>query len=220
MLDSADVGTDAQCAAPAESKLSEQLWGFRWSDHLPKTLTKDGLYVDYIDYEDAIPFVRENYSTIFQESDENPFSGGKISAARSRYYRHAADCFAFKKGNEFGGLFLCTPVDWSTYYIRSTAFVSHFEGRNLIPLFFPHFFKVLKDAGVERVEAETSPSNMRVVYMLTRQRFNVSGSVLSERWGALTKFTKFLDEESEEVFLQQFCSGRKPQRNKRGRQAA
>ena len=72
-------------------------------------------------------------------------------------------------------------------------------------------FEQLKRAGVERVEADTSPANMATMHLLTRLRFNMTGTTLSERWGAHVHFTKFLDERSEGVFLEQFCSGVKYQ---------
>jgi hypothetical protein len=45
------------------------------------------------------------------------------------------------------------------------------------------------------------------MYVLTRARFNITGSLMSERWGALIRFTKFLNERGEDTFLQQFCRG-------------
>lgn len=204
-------GTQAQ----PERKMSEILWGIRWRDHLPQVLTKDGICVDYIDYDEAVPFIQEHYAEIFEDPDDNPFYGGKVTDARGKFYRTAGDFFAFKDDERILGLLVCTPVDWSTYYIRSAALLKDHEGRNLFPKFLPFFFSTLKQAGIERVEAETSPSNMMMIYMLTRQRFNASGTILSERWGVLNRFTKFLDDCGEDVFLRQFCAGRRYQKQER-----
>ena len=38
-------------------------------------------------------------------------------------------------------------------------------------------------------------------HLLSRLRFNPSGTVLTDRWGALLKFTRFLDDAAEQVFL-------------------
>jgi hypothetical protein len=43
----------------------------------------------------------------------------------------------------------------------------------------------------------------------------VTGTTLSDRWGAQVKFTRFLDEESERIFLGQFCAGVRHQRRVR-----
>jgi len=45
------------------------------------------------------------------------------------------------------------------------------------------------------------------VHLLTSLNFNVTGSVLSDRWGAQVRLTRFLDAQSEDVFLRQFCAG-------------
>jgi len=58
----------------------------------------------------------------------------------------------------------------------------------------PVLFEILKSAGVERIEADTSPGNFASMTVMTRLRFNLTGTVLSERWGAMMHFTKFLDE--------------------------
>jgi hypothetical protein len=76
-------------------------------------------------------------------------------------------------------------------------------------------FGVLGQAGVRRFELDTSPANMATIQVLTRLRFNVTGHITSERWGALLRLTKFLDERAEEVFLDSFCSGVRYQRRHR-----
>lgn len=198
---------DSSSSEPKPVKLSELLWDIRWGEYFPKQLTSDGILVASVSYEDAIPFIQEHYSQIFQDSDDSPFYGGKITAARSRYYRIAGDFFAFKDGEKIIGILIGNPSDWGTYYLRSSGLLPEYEGKNLVQRLLPLLFTRLREANVERVESETAPSNMPMVYMLTRHRFNVSGTVLSERWGVLTRFTKFLDEASESVFLRQFCSG-------------
>ena len=82
----------------------------------------------------------------------------------------------------------------------------------MIQRFFPEMFAVLRAAGVERVEADTSPSNMATLHLLSRLRFNPTGTVLTDRWGAHIKFTRYLDDAAEQVFLDQFCTGVRYQR--------
>jgi hypothetical protein len=78
-------------------------------------------------------------------------------------------------------------------------------------------FEELKRVGVERVECDTSPANLVMVHIMGRLRFNVTGTCLSERWGAYIHFTRFLNSDNERTFLRQFCSGVKYQlRGSRG----
>jgi len=128
-------------------------------------------------------------------------------AAKNRYYEEYGDVFVFEHGNKTVGLLVCTPVDWGTYYIRFVAVLPEYGGRKLFQTLLPVLLDVLSASVVERVEAETSPSNLAFVHIMNKFSFNVTGTVLSERWGALVRFTRFLDGNSEDVFLRQFCTG-------------
>ena len=192
----------------AGSSLSAAMWHLDWSDHLPLTLTDDGVAVQHGVFNDAMPFIISNFAAMFEEDPADPrFLQSRATEAKAHYYRRCADFFEFKDGAVTVGCLICTPVDWSTYYIRFCAFLPAYQGRQLLQRFFPAFFRVLKAVGVERVETETSPSNIAVMHIMNRFRFNVTGTILSERWGALVRFTKFLDNESETVFLRQYCTG-------------
>jgi len=68
-------------------------------------------------------------------------------------------------------------------------------------------FDHLRAAGVQRVEADASPGNTISLAGLLRMGFVVSGTTLSERWGALTHMTLHLDDECDRVFARQFCHG-------------
>jgi hypothetical protein len=170
-------------------------------------VTASGISVHESSYEKALPFVREHYTRIFEEGSSGPFSNTRESKLKDRYYRVAADFFEFKDGDVSVGLLVGTPVDWTTYYVRSAAALPDYQGTKMIQRFLPEMFEVLRQAGVERIEADTSPSNMATLHLLTRLRFNVTGTVLSERWGAHVHFTRFLAADQEETFLRQFCSG-------------
>ena len=142
-----------------------------------------------------------------------------MSAAKTRYYEVFGDFFEFFHGDELAGLLVCTPTDWSSYYIRSAAMLPKFQGRRIVQHFYTSvLFPTLQRAGVERVEFDTSPSNMAMMHIATRLRFNNTGTILSERWGAMIHFTKFLAVDKEEVFLRQFCAGVKYQTRERAGQ--
>jgi GNAT superfamily N-acetyltransferase len=209
-------------AAPngaAHAALSETLWAIRWSDHLPQVVC-DGVTVHASTFEEALPFVRAHYATIFCEDESSPFSGARLTAAKDRYYRAAGDFFEFKMGARTVALMVGTPIDWSSYYIRSAAALPEVQGKKVIQRFFPALFALLRDAGVERVEADTSPSNMATLHLLTRLRFNPTGTLLSDRNGALVHFTRFLREEAEEVFVGRLCTGVPYQLRERTHRAA
>src|SRR5690606_32501306 len=92
------------------------------------------------------------------------------------------------------------------------AVLPEHQGTAIVQRFFHGvLFPVLAAVGVERVEADVAPSNLAMVHIVTRAQFNASGTLLTERWGAHTRFTKFLCADSERVFLDQFCSGVKYQ---------
>lgn len=196
------------------SSLSESLWNLRWEDHLPSQVTRE-VSVRASSFEASLPFVAAHYADIFEDDPASPFSSGKLDDAKARYYRTAGDFFEFVHDGRTVALLIGTPVDWSTYYIRSAASLREYQGKKLIQRFFPEMFALLAAAGVERVEADTSPSNMATMHLLTRMRFNVTGTVLSERWGALVHFTRYLDEPAERTFLGQFCAGVKYQSRER-----
>ena len=181
------------------------LWGIDWPARLPIAV-RDDVTVHASTYDESLPFIEEHYATIFREDADSPFST-RVGPQKERYYRLAGDFFEFKTDDATIALLVGTPVDWSTYYIRSAATLPAHQGKKVIQRFFPVMFELLRQAGVERVEADTSPSNMATLHLLTRLRFNPTGTVLSDRWGATVHFTRFLDERAESVFVRQFCTG-------------
>lgn len=196
--------------------LSQVLWQIDWREELPVCLgAGEGVIVRYGGFERSLSFIERNYAAIFAEGEGAPFSGGELTDNKLRYYREVADFFEFESAGETVALLVCTPVDWSTYYIRSAASLPEYQGKSLIQRFLPRVFARLARAGVERVEAHTSPANMATMHLLTRLRFNVTGTALTERWGAQVHFTKFLDGLSEVAFLHQFCAGVKYQLGER-----
>jgi ribosomal protein S18 acetylase RimI-like enzyme len=190
------------------TRFSEAIWNVDWSAHLPRTLTDDGIAVEYAEVEKAFPFVARNFAVVF---DEDPaaslFLPQRMTPAKRRYYEHFADTFEFTHDGRSVGFLICTPVDWSTYYLRFIAVLPEYRGRRLFQLFLPILLNILKAAGVERVEADTSPSNLAIVHILNKFMFNVVGTVMTDRWGSLVRFTKFLNEAGEGTFLRQYCTG-------------
>jgi Acetyltransferase (GNAT) family len=204
---------------PSAACLSETLWGLDFRAHLPMTVAH-GVTVHASSFEKSLPFIHANYARIFCEDAASPFAAAGVSEAKVRYYRVAGDFFEFKSEGDTVALLVGTPVDWSTYYIRSAAALPEFQGKKLVQRFLPVLFELLRQVGVERVEADTSPSNMATLHLLTRLRFNPTGTVLSDRFGALVHFTRFLEPDSEDVFVRTLCTGVPYQLRERTRRAA
>lgn len=196
------------------ARMSRRLWGIDWQGQLP--FESGGFGVHLSDFTRARHFVLANYSAVFEEEGTpSPFATD-LSEAKSRYYELFGDFFEFFHGDELAGLLVCTPTDWSSYYIRSAALIPKYQGRRIIQNFYTSvLFPTLQSCGVERVEFDTSPSNLAMMHIATRLRFNNTGTILSERWGAMIHFTKFLSVEKEDVFLRQFCAGVKYQARER-----
>jgi hypothetical protein len=208
----------ARSAGPDElrvpaMRMTEALWGIRWDEILPHEIDAD-IVVLASSFERSLPFIEENYARIFEDGEDARFARVSKADPRVQYYRTVGDFFEFKQAERTVALLIGTAMDWSTYYIRSAAALPEVQGRKLIQRFFPEMFSVLKAAGVERVEADTSPCNMATLHLLSRLRFNPTGTVLSDRWGAMIKFTRYLDDAAEQVFLDQFCTGVRYQRRR------
>jgi hypothetical protein len=199
--------------SPAVMRMTEALWGIRWEEILPYPIDHD-VVVIASSFEESLPFIEANYARIFEEEGDTRFSCASNTDPRVRYYRTVGDFFEFKQGDRTVALLIGTAADWSTYYIRSAAALPEVQGKKLIQRFFPEMFAVLKAAGVERIEADTSPSNMATLHLLSRLRFNPTGTVLTDRWGAHIRFTRYLDDAAEQVFLDQFCTGVRYQRRR------
>lgn len=201
-------------------RLSRALWDIDWTAALPLSLSPSpaGVTVEVGSFAGAASFAARHYAELFEEESASPFATRPATEAKRRYYDAVGDLFEFRQGGRTIGLLTGAPHDWSTYYIRSAAMLRTHQGHGLVPEFCRRFlFAALARAGVERVECDTSPANLAMVQVLTRLRFNVTGTQLSERWGAHVRFTKFLSDDCEDTFLDQFCSGGKVQRRGRER---
>ncbi len=221
---SLSTGCTSEPLRPTQSereqpRLTHLLWGLDWAEHVPVDLGDTGVTVELTSFEAAMPFISAHYELIFEEQPgSSKFKQDtSIRGAKERYYQHCGDFFDFRCDGESVGLLIGAAADWSTYYIRSAAILPGFQGKRLHRLFFPTLFDALRGAGIERVEADTSPSNFAVLRVLESLSFNPTGMTLSDRWGAHVHLTKYLDESSETVFLDQFCSGVAYQRQDRRR---
>ncbi|MFO7178353.1 MAG: hypothetical protein DIU78_006615 [Pseudomonadota bacterium] len=204
--------SDRGAVAPAP--LSVALWNVSWDDVLPYRFGSDGAVVRWSTFENVRPFIEQNYARIFEEpAGDTPFTQEtSMNRAKARYYAIFADVFEFLYRNETIGILICTPLDWSTYYIRTAALLPEHQGRQWVWRFVSEvLFDYLAPLGVERVEFDVSPANMAMLHLAARNRCNPTGTLLTERWGSQVRFTRFLNPQREAVFLDQFCNGIKYQ---------
>lgn len=184
--------------------LSERIYGIRWSEHFPIVLS-GGVRVQVASLDEALEFTARHYARIFgADPGDQRFYAEAVTPAKTRFMA-ASDRFSFWDGGEPIGLLMGNPIDWSTYYWRTVAFLPEHQGRGLLAAVLEHTDRVMRGAGIVRVEGETSPNNYRQMRLLLRLGYQVTGSVNSERWGTLLRLTKYLDEAAEEKFTRQFC---------------
>jgi RimJ/RimL family protein N-acetyltransferase len=181
------------------------LWGVDWRAHLPWELD-EGVTVDPGDLDTALPFIQEHYGAIFESEGDDRFLHEPLDPPKLRFLS-TTDIFLFHHGTRLIGVLIAHPTDWSSYYIRTTGFLKEYQSRGYGFAWAERACEVLAAAGVGRIEAETTPNNFACIRVLTRLGFNITSTVNSERWGNMVRFTKFLSEDAETHFLDQFCTG-------------
>ncbi|MEW6055688.1 MAG: GNAT family N-acetyltransferase [Bdellovibrionota bacterium] len=196
-------------AEPARS-LACKLWGVDWTRHYPVRLTSSATVVEATSFGQVAEFLKQNIQAIYRSNQEDQaflFSGQH--AAKSAFYEECSDSFVFRSQQDGRviGVFIGNVLDWSSYYLRYTAILPEFRRQGIFAEFVEGLVEVLKAYPVERVEADVSPNNHPQVHLLNRVGFNLSGTLLTERWGALSRFTKYMKPANQAVFLNQFCVG-------------
>lgn len=192
--------------------LTEKIFGLNWSEYFPLELGNPGEFIQIADLKTSSDFFKKNYESIYQKNIWNsPFLSSGSSITKEKYYETAGDFFAFMDGNKVTGIFVGTLVDWSTYYFRNCSILPEYQGGGRYQKLLKHLLMILKKHSVERVEGDIAPSNLGHIHVLNKLGFNITGLNLSERWGSLVHFTKYLNPTHESVFLDQFCEGVRPQ---------
>src|SRR5258708_1717053 len=117
---------------PSHQNFSLMIWGLDWSTHLPKVVTSSGVVVEHGTFGGAAPFIAANYERFCDDVPADArFLESKSSEARRRYYERCGDVFQFRDNDRTVGVLVCTPVDWSTYYIRFVATLPEYRGERL-----------------------------------------------------------------------------------------
>jgi N-acetylglutamate synthase-like GNAT family acetyltransferase len=191
--------------------LSKTLFGVDWYKYFPHKIKAD-VIVRVSSFNEVSNFLKVNYDQIFEvDRSIERFYSKDSSESKRRYYEACGDFFTFNQNGKIVATFVGNPIDWSSYYLRNIAVSPDYQGGGLYQGFLEHLLPVLRNHRIDRVETEVSPSNLVSVHLLNKLKFNVTGFTTSERWGAVTRMTKFLNPECEQVYLDSFCSGIRPQ---------
>lgn len=192
---------------------SDLFYGIDWDQHFPVQLKeKDGSptrrRIVRSTAKEIFAFYEKHYDEIFlRDGKTHPFFVEPMTAQRLHYYELMGDFFAFLDGDQMVGVFVGNPLDWSTYYLRSTGLVTTHQGLGFSHTFFNLLFSTFKKNGVRRLEADVSPGNFIEIEFLNKRGFRPVGYHASDRWGTMLRFCKFLDSQCEETFLYQLCDG-------------
>jgi|GEM_PF-1452458 len=188
--------------------LTQRLWNIDWHSCFPLKLSNTSVSASLGNFEKMSLFTKQNFLDIYEyEANDQRFLPIENTESRVRYYEEAVDIFLFEDERRVVGIFTGNPLDWSTYYIRNCSILEAYQNQGILQSFLPCFLGRLKEAGVVRVETDISPSNLVNIHVLNKAKFNITGMNMSERWGSILRFTKFLKENNESTFLDQFCFG-------------
>jgi hypothetical protein len=183
--------------------MSARLWDLQWSEVLPWAFEE--VQVLPATFDEALPFVQENYGRIFGTSGmEGRFLTDPLTQTKRRFGAEM-DVFQFRVPEGVVGVLMGHPTDWTTYYMRTVAILPEYRDRRLLTRFMELSYAPLRAAGVERIEGECSPANLPMMRMLVGQGFMMTSTANSERWGYVARFTKFLREDAEVAFMRQYC---------------
>lgn len=190
----------------APPSLSRRFWGLAWSKHLPRVVGRNGTTLEVGDWsrvrgflERTQPDLRETNHSVLQLSAQ---------AAKQRYFREHCDLLEFRYEEQTIGAFIGAPEDWSTYYCRLIAIDPAHNLRHFIRGFAKEALcPILAEVGVERLVGETSPSNLLMQRLFNDLGFHPTGQHLTDRWGTLIRFTKFLDDNAAKSFRDRYASG-------------
>jgi hypothetical protein len=189
---------------PCRSSLSAQFWGVDLWHALPRPMTSDGVEAVPGDITRIRDFLTQSFPYLTEEAQRGAANAVSMDAKR-RYLQLGCDLIELRFEQRTVGVIVGAPEDWSSYYIRIFAVLPAFQRPALTRRFVREcLFEPLAACGVQRLVADTSPANLAMARGFSEMHFHVTGHQLSDRWGPLVRYTKFLDPACESVFLERF----------------
>lgn len=192
------------------SPLSAQLWGISLTAELPKVISSDGIVAVAGDLGRIGEFLGRVFPSM-REDEAALTRSQRICDAKNSYLQDMCDLIELRQGHTTVGTMIGVPLDWSSYYVRVLAFAPDIQRPALTRRFVREcLFEPLRARQVERVEADTSPNNLAMSRGLLETHFVCTGNQLTERWGPVVRYTKFLDPAFEAAFHRQFSRAAPP----------
>lgn len=187
------------------SKLSELIWGVNWKNYLPCSLGSSDYKLVFTDSKEFFKLKKSELSfLITSEETTDQFLKEINKVEKNNYLENVSDFFIIKKNQVIVGLVICELMDWSTYYLRYIFLDPNHRGQELTKSFVIFIEKILSNFNVDKLVCEISPINSAQIIRMSELGFICTGNTLSERFGTLIKFTKFLKPDPLKVFGQQF----------------
>jgi hypothetical protein len=190
-------------SAPSSIRpLSQQLWGLELCAKLPHDLGH-GIVAVPGNFQRIAAFLGGEFRWMAEKrsAPQRP----RLVEAKRFYLAELSDVIEFQRDGECVGAFVASPEDWSTYYVRTFAIAPSAQRRSAIRTFIREcLFEPLRQHGVERLVADTSPNNVSMNRLFGELSFAVTGHNLSERWGPMVRYTLFLDDHAEEDFTRRY----------------
>lgn len=198
-------------------RLSEEIFGFSWSDLVGRPIGGTGATLRLADYAEVEGFLARHRSAfVAPEAAASAFAQLEDGPAKARFCERAMDAFAVEDGGRCVGVFVGQAWDWGTYYLRYLAMLPSHRGHGAVAGVIEQFAAFLGRQGFERLEADVSVSHLGQLRRVIGCDFYPMGTLHSERWGALLHLVRFLSDRHEAVFLNQFSAGlRSPRREGR-----
>jgi hypothetical protein len=196
--------------APVTRTLSDEFWSLDLTRGLPRVITRDGIELAAGDLDRIRHFLKTVFPTLTEEGLGAAPLEPSVAQTKRWYLGAASDLLELRKRGETIGVMIGAPEDWSTYYLRIYAVSPEHQRPVVTRRFAQSVIERLAACGVQRVVTDTSPANTSAALRLSELQFHVTGQQLSERYGPLIRYTKFLDPAAESAFLSRFAGSAPP----------
>jgi hypothetical protein len=194
----------------ASKSLCEQFWDFDLCAQLPRKLTRDGVEAVRGELGRIRDFLSEQFPSLTEEALSGR-RGAPLATIKQTYLANHCDLIELRHNGKTVGAIVGAPEDWSSYYVRIYALAPGYQ-RPLLTRSFGRecLLEPLRAHHIERVVADVSPANIAMARGLCEMQFHITGHTLSERWGAMVRYTHFLDARCQKAFMKMFAGTAPP----------